>query len=172
MHCVRENQSPDIYHFLYLSIFLSLQSNFLLQISQLLWEPVFKFIHLESGQVYCGTENKMLRFIFFTIFFYFSFFHLLLHCNTYGKLCQRFFRNSCAEDFEIWYKCWVWLVVLCKRESACCCISFPLFDQLSFSPIKPFITEFSAPTTASLQILYTPWEGSSILWERKSRFFD
>ena len=36
-HCVRENQPPDAYHFLkYLSIFLSLQSNFLLQISRLL----------------------------------------------------------------------------------------------------------------------------------------
>ena len=33
---VRENQPPDAYYFLYLSIFLSLQSNFLLQISQLL----------------------------------------------------------------------------------------------------------------------------------------
>ena len=36
LHCVRENQPPDAYHFLYLSIFLSLQSNFLLQISRFL----------------------------------------------------------------------------------------------------------------------------------------
>ena len=36
LNCVRENQPPDAYHFLYLSIFLSLQSNFLLQISRLL----------------------------------------------------------------------------------------------------------------------------------------
>ena len=36
LHSVRENQPPDAYHFLYLPIFLSLQSNFLLQISQLL----------------------------------------------------------------------------------------------------------------------------------------
>ena len=34
LHCVRENQPPDTYHNLYLFIFLSLQSNFLLQISQ------------------------------------------------------------------------------------------------------------------------------------------
>ena len=34
--CVRENQPPDDYNFLYLSIFLSLQSNFLLQNSPLL----------------------------------------------------------------------------------------------------------------------------------------
>ena len=38
LHCVRENQPPDAYHFLYLSIFLSVTSNFLLQISRLLWE--------------------------------------------------------------------------------------------------------------------------------------
>ena len=35
-YCVRENQPSAAYRFLYLSIFLSLQSNFLLQISQLL----------------------------------------------------------------------------------------------------------------------------------------
>ena len=29
LYCVRENQLPPVYHFLYLSIFLSLQSNFL-----------------------------------------------------------------------------------------------------------------------------------------------
>ena len=38
LHCVRENQSPDAYHFLYLSIFLSHQSNFLLFTSRLLGE--------------------------------------------------------------------------------------------------------------------------------------
>ena len=36
LHCVKENQPPDACHFLYLSIFLSFQSNFLLQIS---WLP-------------------------------------------------------------------------------------------------------------------------------------
>ena len=33
---VKENQPPAAFHSLYLSLFLSLQSNFLLQISQLL----------------------------------------------------------------------------------------------------------------------------------------
>ena len=31
LHCVREKQPPDAYHFLYLFIFLSLQSDFLLR---------------------------------------------------------------------------------------------------------------------------------------------
>ena len=33
LYCVRENQPPNAYHFLYLSIFLSLQASFLLQVS-------------------------------------------------------------------------------------------------------------------------------------------
>ena len=38
---------------------------------------------------------------------------------------------------------------MCKREPACCCcLSFPLFVHFSFSPIKLFVTEFSAPITA------------------------
>ena len=40
---------------------------------------VFKFcIHIESGQVYCGTENKN---EIYSAFF-FPFFHLSLQCNT------------------------------------------------------------------------------------------
>ena len=41
LYCVKEDQDAAAYHSLYLSIFLSLQANFLLQISHLLWEPVF-----------------------------------------------------------------------------------------------------------------------------------
>ena len=53
---------------------------------------------------------------------------------------------------EIWDKCWVGLV-LCKRESACCCLSFPLFVHFSFSPSKFFCYKFvSFYETKSLQI--------------------
>ena len=38
-YCVTKNQPHIAYQFLYLSIFLSLQQNFLSQISQLLLEP-------------------------------------------------------------------------------------------------------------------------------------
>ena len=47
---------------------------------------------------------------------------------------------------------------MCKRESACCCLSFPLFVHLSFSPSKFSVTNFSSSLRASLQILYTHWE--------------
>ena len=57
-------------------------------------------------------------------------------------MCQRFLRNFCAYDFEIWYRCWVWLVVLCKRKSAYCCLSFPLSAHFSFASIK-FLSQSS-----------------------------
>ena len=80
LYCVKENQPPPIYHSLYLSIFLSLQSNFLSQVSLLLWEPeFFKFcIHLESGQVYCRKEKQDAH-IFFV--FFFSIFPFLAHLS-------------------------------------------------------------------------------------------
>ena len=75
LHCVREKQPPDAYCFLYLSIFLSLQSNFLLQISLLLWEPEYSnFLYILGVAKYIvGQKTKMLRFIF-TILSHFSFF--------------------------------------------------------------------------------------------------
>ena len=74
LHCVRENQPPDAYHSLYLSSFLSVQSNFLLQISWLLWEPESSnFLYtLRVAKYIVRQKTKMLRFIF-TIFFHFPF---------------------------------------------------------------------------------------------------
>ena len=81
-------------------------------------------------------------------FFIFLFFHLSLQHNTYGNLCQRFLRNNCTQGFEIWCKSWVCLVVLCKRESASCCLPFSLFVHFSFSPIKFSVTDFFASMRA------------------------
>ena len=76
LYCVRENQPPCAYHFLYLSFFLSLRSNFLLQISRLLGKPESSnFLYTLRGAKYIvGQKTKMLRFIF-TIFFLFSISH-------------------------------------------------------------------------------------------------
>ena len=70
----------------------------------------------------------------------------------------------------MWYKCLVWLVVLYKRESAFCCLSFPLFVHFSFSPSKVPVTNSLAFMRPSLQIFYTYWEWSSILWDRKQNW--
>ena len=83
LHCVRENQPPDMFHFLYFSTFLSIQSNFLLEISRRLWEPESSnFLYTSRVDKYImGQKTKMLRFIFI-IFFHLSFFHLSLQCIT------------------------------------------------------------------------------------------
>ena len=39
-------------------------------------------------------------------------------------------------------------VILCKRESACCCLSFRLFVHFSFSPSKFSATNFSSSMRA------------------------
>ena len=154
LHCVRENQPPDAYHFLYLLIFLSLQANFLLQISRLLWEPgSSNSLYTLSAKYIVGHKTKMLRFIF-TIFFHFS---ISQTSKIHREICVKDFSGTTAPRIlkfgtNVGYD----LLLYCVKESACCCLSFPLFVHFSFSPINLFVTEFSAPITASLQILYTP----------------
>ena len=55
---------------------------------------------------------------------------------------QRFLRNYYTYYFEIWYKGWVWLVVLCKREPASSCLSFPLFVHCFLSNQMPKCSNF------------------------------
>ena len=108
LYCVGENQPPDAYHFLYLSIFLSLQSNFLLQISRLLWDRVFKFlIHLESGQLYYGTENQDAEIYFYHLFPFFLF--SISHSNVmHREICVKDFSGTTAPRIlkfstNVWY---------------------------------------------------------------------
>ena len=90
--CVREKQPPAAYHFLYLSIFLSLQSNFLLQISQLLWEPASSsfLCTLRVAKYILGQNSKML--IYFYLLFPFSLFSIS-HSNIIH-------REICVKDFS------------------------------------------------------------------------
>ena len=93
LYCVRENQPPVSYRFLCLSIFLSLQSNFLLQISQLLCEPESSnfLCTLRVAKYIVGQKTKMLRFIFaFSV--HFSFFSIS-HSNVIH-------REICVKDFS------------------------------------------------------------------------
>ena len=106
---------------------------------------VFKFcIHLESGLVYCGTENQDAEIYFFLFpFFLFS----ISHSNViHREICVKDFSGFTAPKI-LKFGTNVGYDMLCKRESACCCLSFRLFVHFSFSPIKLFVTEFSAPIT-------------------------
>ena len=91
--CKRESACCS-YHFLYLSIFLSLQSNFLLQISLLLWEPESSnFLYtLRVAKYIMGRKIKMLRYIF-TLSFHFSISHSnVIHLGNLSKISQELLR--------------------------------------------------------------------------------
>ena len=160
LYCVREN----VYYFLYLSIFISLQSNFLLQISWLPWEPESSnFLYtFRVAKCVVGQKTKMLRFIF-TIFFHFCFFSIS-HSNViHREICVKDFSGTTAPRIlkfgtNVGYD----FIVLCKRESACCCLSFPLFVHFSFFPVKLFVIEFSAPITARVFKFLLRLEGGQV----------
>ena len=99
----------------------------------------------------------MLRLIF-AVFFHFCFFHLSLQWHR--EICVKDFSGTW--DFEIWYKCWVWLVALCKRESASWGLPFPLFVHFSFSPIKFSVTDFSASMRARVFKFLIHLEGGQV----------
>ena len=75
LYCVLKNQPHIAYQSLYLSIFLSLLQNFLVQISQLFFETGSLNFVCMLRTIKCIAENKtkVLRFIF-AFFFYVSLF--------------------------------------------------------------------------------------------------
>ena len=94
LHCVKENQHAAAYHFPYLFIFLSHQANFLLQISLTasMRARVFKFcIHIDRGQVYCGTENKTQIYIALFLIFSISYSSVI-----HSEICDKYFSGTIA----------------------------------------------------------------------------
>ena len=96
--CVRENQPPDSYcSFICPFFFLSNQIFCYRFLGFYESQSLLKFcIHLESGQVYCGTENQDAEIFFFHLFSIFPFFHLSLQCNTYREICVKDFSETTA----------------------------------------------------------------------------
>ena len=92
LHCVRESQPPDAYHFLYLSIFLSLPIKIsVTDFSASMRAQSSNFLLLlESGQVYCGTENQDAEIYFYHLFPFFLF--SISHSNIIH-------RGICVKDF-------------------------------------------------------------------------
>ena len=89
LYFVLKNQPHIAYQSLYLSIFL-------LQISQLLFEPgSLNFVYMmrtTKCKKLCFIENKTKRFIL-PSFSTFPFFYLSLQGNEYGNFRQRFLSN-------------------------------------------------------------------------------
>ena len=117
---------------------------------------VFKFlIHLESGQVYCGTENQDAEIYFYHLFpfFLFSISHSnVIHTeicvkDSSGTTVPRILKFGTSVGYDLLY---------CVKENQHAALIIPFICPFFFSPVKLFVTEFSAPITASFQILYTP----------------
>ena len=88
LHCVRENQPPDFLTFpLFVHFSFSPIKFSVTDFSASIRARVFKFlIHLESGQIYCGTENQDDD-IYFTIFLPFFLFSIS-HSNViHREIC-------------------------------------------------------------------------------------
>ena len=132
LYWVRENKPPGAYHFLYLSIFLSLQSNFLLQISWLLGESESSnFLHTLRGAKYIvGQKIKMLRFIF-TIFFHFSIsYSNVIHreiCvkDSLGTTTPRILKFGTNVGYDLLY-----CVIENQHAAAYHCLYLPIFLSL------------------------------------------
>ena len=139
-----QNQAVAAYSSLYFFIFLS-NSNM----------KTFRHTFLRNCEAYkvetwytwtmsCCIVYTKVRLLLLIYPFISSFFFPI------SSFVKDFSGTTAPRNFEIWYKCWVWLVVLCLRESASSCLSFPLFVHLSFSSIKNSVTEFAAPMTAKV----------------------
>ena len=133
-------------------------------------------IHIERGQVYYGTKNQDAEIYFYHLLPFFFLFSIS-HSNVIH-------REICVEDFSgtsvprilkfgthVGYD-----LLYCVKENQHAAEYHSLY--LSICPFffvsnKTFCHRIlSSCYSQSLQILYTPWEGPSILCERKPRGYD
>ena len=82
---VRDNQHPQAYHSLYLSVFFFFSHEiFVADFSALIRARVFKFcMHIQRVEEYCIKETHDGEIY-------------SLQCNAYGNLCQRVLKNYCT----------------------------------------------------------------------------
>ena len=92
LYCVRENQHVAAYHSPYLSIFLSLQAKFLLQISKLLWDPessIF-YTHWEWSSILWDRKQNWDLCCLFLLF-------SICHSNLiHREICDQYFSRTVA----------------------------------------------------------------------------
>ena len=92
LYYVKENQYAAACHCLICRFFFSPSKFSVTNFSASMGARVFKFcIHMESGQVYCGTENKTQ--IYFALFLIFS----IAHSNViHREICDKYFSGTIA----------------------------------------------------------------------------
>ena len=116
----------------------------------------FKFcIHLERGQVYCGKENQDPE-IYFNLLFPCLLFSISHSSVIHREICVKDFSGTTAPRILKFGTNVEYDLLYCLKENQPPDLIIPFICPFSFYPVKHFVTEFSVPITASLQILYTP----------------
>ena len=169
-YCVRENRPPPAYHSLYLSIFFLSKKYFCHRFLGIYESKSSIVVYTLSVAKYIvGQKTKMLRFIF-TFFFHFSTSH-----------SHEIHREICVEDFSgtttprilkfgtnVGYD-----LLYCVKENQHAAAYHSFICPFFFLSNITFRHRIlSSCYSQSLQILYPPWEGPSILWEKKTRCCD
>ena len=107
---------------------------------------VFKFlIHLESGQVYCGTENQDAEIYFYILFPFFLYFHL---SNVIDReICVKDFSGTTAPrvlfDANVGYD-----LLYRVKENQLALLIIPLICPFFFISSKFSVTNFLASMRA------------------------
>ena len=93
LYCVKENQPQVAYHSLFCHFSASPVKFSVTDFSAPMIDSLFKFcVLLDSGQVYCGTRNKITE-IYFAFFFLFS----ISHSNLiHREICDKYFSGTIA----------------------------------------------------------------------------
>ena len=97
LYCVKENQLPPAYHFLYFVHFSFIQIKIsVTDFSAPIRDMVFKLcihVHSEAGKVHCVKENHEVYMYCCLLFPFFLFSTIHSHVTHMEIFCQRFLRN-------------------------------------------------------------------------------
>ena len=108
---------------------------------------VFKFlIHFESGQVYYETEKQDAEIYFYHLFSIFPSLPLMKY--IYREICVKDFSGTTALRILKFGTRVGYDLLYCVKETQHAALIIRFICPFSFSPIKLFITEFSAPIIA------------------------
>ena len=112
----------------------------------------------------------MLRLIF-TVFFHFFLFYIS-HSNVIHRvICVKDFSGTTAPRILKFGTNVGYDLLYCVKENQHAAIIIPLFVHFSFSPIKLFVTEFSAPITARVFKVYIHLERGQVCCGKENQDF-
>ena len=141
LYCVRENQNPHAYHSFYLSSFsFSPINDFINNCSAPMRTKVFKFTY---KSILCKSKNTKLKFILSSICM--SFLLFISHSNVmYREICVKNFTGTTSTGIFKFRTNIEYDLLYCAEMNICMPI-IPFICHFFFSPVKVFVTYYSAP---------------------------